>query len=66
MQIGTNEQLPWLKDIKEAHGSVEVTSLMQAGLINTVGVYIVGRLAWKQADTGLVVSVLNLIYILYH
>ena len=30
----TNRQLPWLKQIKESHGSVALTTLMQAEAIN--------------------------------
>ncbi|XP_052216221.1 E3 ubiquitin-protein ligase rnf213-alpha-like isoform X4 [Dreissena polymorpha] len=41
--IDTNGQLDWLKDIKKAHGSVEVTSLMLAEAINSDGMYIVGN-----------------------
>jgi hypothetical protein len=37
-----------LKDIEKAHGSVEVTSLMQAETINGFGIYTVGRNAWKK------------------
>ncbi|XP_053396009.1 E3 ubiquitin-protein ligase rnf213-alpha-like [Mercenaria mercenaria] len=44
----TNHQLQWLKEIKKAHGSVEVTSLMQAEAINANGIYTVGRNAWKK------------------
>jgi len=50
-QMGTNQQLPWLKEIKKAHGSVEVTSLMQADAINCDGIYTVGKRAWKKPDT---------------
>ena len=35
----TNRQLPWLKQIKESHGSVALTTLMQAEAINASGVY---------------------------
>ena len=35
----TNRQLSWLKQIKESHGSVALTTLMQAEAINTSGVY---------------------------
>ena len=51
-QIDTNQQLPWLKEIQKAHGSVEVTSLMQADAINADGVYTVGKLARKTTDTS--------------
>ncbi|XP_053396012.1 E3 ubiquitin-protein ligase rnf213-alpha-like [Mercenaria mercenaria] len=41
----TNLQLEWLKEIKEAHGSVEVTSMMQTEAINSDGTFTVGRRA---------------------
>lgn len=44
-QADTNCQLDWLKDIKEAHGSVEVTSMMQMEAINSDGTFTVGRRA---------------------
>ncbi|XP_052218272.1 E3 ubiquitin-protein ligase rnf213-alpha-like [Dreissena polymorpha] len=40
--IDTNAQLEWLKEIKKAHGSVEVTSLMLAQAINSDGMYMIG------------------------
>ncbi|XP_053390338.1 E3 ubiquitin-protein ligase rnf213-alpha-like, partial [Mercenaria mercenaria] len=44
----TTRQLQWLKEIKKAHGSVEVTSLMQAEAINANGIFTVGKNAWKK------------------
>ncbi|KAL4233165.1 hypothetical protein ACF0H5_007850 [Mactra antiquata] len=43
MLSDTNNQLEWMKEIKKAHGSVEVTSLMQAEAINIGGIYTVGK-----------------------
>ncbi|XP_052807608.1 E3 ubiquitin-protein ligase rnf213-alpha-like isoform X3 [Mya arenaria] len=48
--LDTNSELEWLKDIKKAHGSVEVTSLMQADAINADGIYTVGKGAWKGSE----------------
>ncbi|WAR07208.1 R213A-like protein [Mya arenaria] len=48
--LDTNREIEWLKDIKKAHGSVEVTSLMQAEAINTDGIYTVGKGAWKGSE----------------
>ncbi|XP_052808691.1 E3 ubiquitin-protein ligase rnf213-alpha-like isoform X2 [Mya arenaria] len=48
--LDTNRELEWLKEIKKAHGSVEVTSLMQAEAINTDGIYTVGKEAWKGSE----------------
>ena len=42
-QCDTSRHLEWLKTIKESHGSVALTSLVQAEAINSRGVYIVGR-----------------------
>ena len=50
-QIDTNRNLEWLKDVKKAHGSVEVTSLVQADAINANGIYTVGRRAYKDKVT---------------
>ncbi|XP_052808680.1 E3 ubiquitin-protein ligase rnf213-alpha-like isoform X1 [Mya arenaria] len=50
--LDTNRELEWLKDIKKAHGSVEVTSLMQAEAINAEGIYTVGKGAWKGSDSS--------------
>ncbi|XP_021363666.1 E3 ubiquitin-protein ligase rnf213-alpha-like isoform X2 [Mizuhopecten yessoensis] len=47
----TNRKIEWLKTVKKAHGSVEVTSLAQTEAINTAGFYRVGRLGnqeWEQ------------------
>jgi hypothetical protein len=43
LQLDTNRQLEWLKSVKQAHGSVEVTSLSQSKAINSKGIYCVGR-----------------------
>ncbi|XP_052243455.1 E3 ubiquitin-protein ligase RNF213-like [Dreissena polymorpha] len=37
-----SSQLPWLKEIQKAHGSVKVTSLMQADAITSDGIFTVG------------------------
>ncbi|KAK2553290.1 E3 ubiquitin-protein ligase rnf213-alpha [Acropora cervicornis] len=44
----TSRQLEWLKTVKESHGSVAMTSLVQAEMINSSGVYVVGRLHREQ------------------
>ena len=36
--------MEWLKTVKESHGSVAMTSLVQAKTINSSGVYLVGHL----------------------
>ncbi|XP_033741838.1 E3 ubiquitin-protein ligase rnf213-alpha-like [Pecten maximus] len=46
----TNRQIEWLKTVKKAHGSVEVTSLAQTEAINSVGIYQVGRLPDQKWD----------------
>ncbi|KAL3881508.1 hypothetical protein ACJMK2_027940, partial [Sinanodonta woodiana] len=40
----TNRNLEWLKTVKQAHGSVEVTSLAQAKAISSKGIFRVGAL----------------------
>ncbi|RMX46188.1 hypothetical protein pdam_00007847 [Pocillopora damicornis] len=40
----TSRHLEWLKTVKESHGSVAMTSLVQAKTINSSGVYLVGHL----------------------
>ncbi|XP_022796392.1 E3 ubiquitin-protein ligase rnf213-alpha-like isoform X2 [Stylophora pistillata] len=40
----TSRHLEWLKTVKESHGSVAMTSLAQAKIINSSGVYVVGHL----------------------
>ncbi|XP_060597666.1 E3 ubiquitin-protein ligase rnf213-alpha-like [Ruditapes philippinarum] len=39
----TESQIEWLKEIKNAHGSVEVTCMMQTDAINSDGTIIIGR-----------------------
>ena len=40
----TNRELPWLKNVKEAHSSVEVNALDLAKTFNDIGIYHVGRI----------------------
>ncbi|XP_068759451.1 E3 ubiquitin-protein ligase rnf213-alpha-like isoform X4 [Montipora capricornis] len=49
--LDTSRHLEWLKTVKESHGSVAMTSLVQAEMINSSGVYVVGRLNCEQ-DSG--------------
>ncbi|KAL3881511.1 hypothetical protein ACJMK2_027943, partial [Sinanodonta woodiana] len=42
--LDTNRHLQWLKMVKQAHGSIEVTSLAQAKAINSKGIICVGTL----------------------
>ncbi|KAK3098854.1 hypothetical protein FSP39_023768 [Pinctada imbricata] len=37
-------QLEWLKTVRKAHGSVEISSMRQAEAINSKGIYCVGKL----------------------
>ncbi|KAH3735719.1 hypothetical protein DPMN_042254 [Dreissena polymorpha] len=50
--VDTDRELPWLKEIKKAHGSVEVTSLMQADAINNDGVYTVGLISGIESSNA--------------
>lgn len=43
-QVDTSRHIEWLKNVKHAHGSVEVTSLSQAEAINSLGIYCVGNI----------------------
>ena len=40
--MDTKRHLQWLKNVKESHGSVEVSALAQASSINSSGIYRVG------------------------
>ncbi|XP_041354620.1 E3 ubiquitin-protein ligase rnf213-alpha-like [Gigantopelta aegis] len=40
----TAQHLEWLKEVSQSHGSVEVTSLSQAEMINSKGVYHIGNI----------------------
>ena len=54
MQVATSHQLEWLKGVKKSHGSVAVSSLMEAQAINEKGVYRVGcpsKDAWTSMKT---------------
>ncbi|XP_041354651.1 E3 ubiquitin-protein ligase RNF213-like [Gigantopelta aegis] len=53
MLRGTCRFLEWLKEIRQSHGSVEVTSLSQAGMINSKGLYRIGNLTRKTAPPQL-------------
>ena len=44
LQKDTKRQLEWLNSVKSAQGSVEVTSMRQAEAINSVGIYVVGKI----------------------
>ena len=44
LQVDTDRHLEWLKGVKESHGSVAMTSLMQAEAINARGIFQVGHL----------------------
>lgn len=47
-QRESNRLLDWFKEIKEAHGSVEVTSLNQVDTIRQRGIFKISRLQSKQ------------------
>ncbi|XP_022803330.1 E3 ubiquitin-protein ligase rnf213-alpha-like isoform X2 [Stylophora pistillata] len=47
----TSRNLDWLKMVKESHGSVAMTSLVQATTINCSGVYVVGHLGTKKGPS---------------
>ncbi|KAL3881512.1 hypothetical protein ACJMK2_027944 [Sinanodonta woodiana] len=49
--LDTNRHLEWLKTVKQAHGSVEVTSLAQAEAINSKGIFCVGTFSTAKNTT---------------
>ncbi|KAK3585587.1 hypothetical protein CHS0354_036774 [Potamilus streckersoni] len=52
--LDTSRHLSWLKTVKLAHGSVEVTSLAQTEAINSTGIFCVGALnTAKNTTVGL-------------
>ena len=38
-KLSTKRGLPWLKQIKESHGSVAITTMVQIEAINSTGIY---------------------------
>ena len=46
MQIDTARHLQWLDTIQKAHGSIEITSMMQVEACNACGEYTIGSNAW--------------------
>ena len=39
LKKSTKQDLPWLKQIKESHGSVAITTMLQVEAINSSGIY---------------------------
>jgi hypothetical protein len=37
--VSTKDDLPWLKQVKESHGSVALTTMAQVEAINSFGIY---------------------------
>ena len=63
MQVATSHQLGWLKRVKNYHGSVATSSLMEAQAINEKGVYRVGcpsKDAWTSMETLSVDAVIEI------
>ncbi|XP_048239631.1 E3 ubiquitin-protein ligase rnf213-alpha-like [Haliotis rufescens] len=57
--VDTCRHLRWLKEVKQSHGSVEVTALTQASMINTRGLYRIGHL--NKLDTASDMMLTNVI-----
>ncbi|KAJ8314908.1 hypothetical protein KUTeg_007058 [Tegillarca granosa] len=57
--VDTNRHLEWLKNVKHAHGSVEVTSLSQAEAINSLGIYCVGNIQQAATEQKCVCYMIN-------
>ncbi|XP_053385748.1 E3 ubiquitin-protein ligase RNF213-like [Mercenaria mercenaria] len=45
-----NRFLHWFKEIEQAHGAVEVTSFVQAEVINECGIYKIGTHVWDRPN----------------
>ena len=63
MQVATSRQLEWLKGVKKSHGSVAMSSLMEAQTINEKGVYRVGcpsKDTWTSMETFSLDAVIEL------
>ncbi|CAH3029473.1 unnamed protein product, partial [Porites evermanni] len=61
--VATSRQLEWLKGVKKSHGSVAMSSLMEAQTINEKGVYRVGcpsKDAWTSMETFSLDAVIEL------
>jgi hypothetical protein len=41
LKVVTQQNLPWLKQIKESHGSVALTTMVQVEAINSTGIYFI-------------------------
>jgi len=50
VQIDTARQLEWLKGVKTSHGSVAMSSLMEAKAINERGEYRIGCLGEEESS----------------
>ena len=61
----TKRALPWLKQIKESHGSVALTTMVQVEAINSSGVYYIAdsKIAKynKQGNSGVKLPLENLV-----
>ena len=65
--MSTKQRLPWLKQIKESHGSVALTTLVQVEAINSCGVYYIAdnEIApeRKHVNSGMGMCLKNLVYL---
>ena len=65
--MSTKQRLPWLKQIKESHGSVALTTLVQVEAINSCGVYYIADSEIaperKHVNSGMGMCLKNLVYL---
>ena len=55
------QSLPWLKQIKESHGSVALTTMAQVKAINSFGVYYIADRKTRKDSSGLELQIENLV-----
>lgn len=60
LQSETCRHLEWLKAVQSSHGSVEMSSLMQTKIINSSGIYCVGKITQTVDFTNGLEGVLTL------
>ena len=61
LQESTMQSLSWLKQIKESHGSVALTTMVQVEAINSSGVYYIADPKTKKDSGGLELCLENVV-----
>ena len=60
-KVSTMQSLSWLKQIKESHGSVALTTMAQVKAINSFGVYYIADSKTTKDSSGLELHIENLV-----